>query len=77
MDAPLSSTYIVAVVKGVEMLGDGVWAQELLHSVQNFEIPSHHCEKFYGGLACEAWLVGQASFNSGEEQTMVNLGARP
>jgi hypothetical protein len=44
--------------------------------VQNFEIPSHHCGKMYGGLACKAWLVVQASLNFGEEQTMVNLRAR-
>jgi hypothetical protein len=27
----------------------------------------------YGGVACKAWLVVQASLNFGEEQTKVNL----
>jgi hypothetical protein len=43
-------------------------------SGQNLEIP---CGKLYGGLACKAWLVVQASLNFGEEQTMVNLKSRP
>jgi hypothetical protein len=59
------------------MLGDGVWAPEKFCSVKNFEIPFHHCGRLYGGLACKAWLVAQASFNFGEEQTMVNLKATP
>jgi hypothetical protein len=65
------------VVRRVETFGDGVWIQELFCSVQNFEIPSHHCGKMFGGMACKAWLVVQASLNFGEEQTMVNLRARP
>jgi hypothetical protein len=63
MDAPFSCASIEVVVKRVETLGGGVWVQELFCSVQNFEIPSHHCGKMYGGLACKAWLVVQASLN--------------
>jgi hypothetical protein len=63
MDSSLSCASIEVVVKRVETFGDGVWAQELFLSVQNFEIPSHHCGKLYGGLACKAWLVVQASLN--------------
>jgi hypothetical protein len=77
MDAPLSYASIEAIVKRVETFGGGVWAQELFCSVQNFEIPHHNCGKLYGGLACKAWLVVQASLYFGEEQTMVNLRARP
>jgi hypothetical protein len=61
----------------VETFGGGVWGQDLFFSVQNFEIPSHHCGKLYGGLAYKAWLVVQTSLNFGGEQTMVNLIARP
>jgi hypothetical protein len=63
MDAPFSCASNEVVVKRVETSGDGVWAQELFLSVQNFEIPSHHCGKVYGRLACKAWLVVQASLN--------------
>jgi hypothetical protein len=77
MDSSLSCASTVVVVKRVETFGDHVWAQQLFCSVQNFEIPSLHCGKMYGGLACKAWLVVQASLNFGEEQTMVNLRARP
>jgi hypothetical protein len=75
MDSSLSCASIEVVVKRVEMLGDGVWAQGLFCPAQSFEIPSHHCGKLYGGLACKAWLVVQASLNFGEEQTMV--GCKP
>jgi hypothetical protein len=75
--SPWTLLSLVHVVKSIETFGDGVWAQEQFCSVQNFETPSHHCGKSYGGLACKAWLVVQASLNFGEEQTMVNLGARP
>jgi hypothetical protein len=62
MDSSLSFASIEIVVKRVETLGGGVWAQELFFSVQNFEIPSHHCGKLYGGLACKAcWWGKQAS----------------
>jgi hypothetical protein len=77
MDAPFSCASNEVVVKRVEMLGDGVWAQELFCPAQSFEILSHHCGKLYGGLACKAWLVVRASLTFGEEQTMVNLEARP
>jgi hypothetical protein len=81
MDSSLSCASIKLAVKIVETLGDsdsdGVWAQELFCTVQNFGIPSHDCGKLYGGLAHKEWLVVQASFNFGEEQTMVNLKARP
>jgi hypothetical protein len=77
MDSFLSCAYNEVLVKRVETFGDGVWAQELCFPAQNFEIPSHHCGKMYGRLACKAWLVVQASLNFGEEQTMVNLRARP
>jgi hypothetical protein len=65
MDSSLSCASIEAVIKRVETFGGGVWAQELfcLLLVRNFEIPSHHCGKLYGGLACMAWLVVQASLN--------------
>jgi hypothetical protein len=63
MDTSLSCASNEVVVKRVETFGDGVWAQELFYSVQNFETPSHHCGKMYGGLACKAWLVVQASLN--------------
>jgi hypothetical protein len=77
MDTSLSSSSIKLVIKRVEMLGDGVWAQELFCSVPSFEISSHHCRNLFGGLACKAWQVAQARFNFGEEQTVVNLKARP
>jgi hypothetical protein len=77
MDSSLSCASNEVVVKRVETFGDGVWAQQLFCPAQNFEIPSHDCGKLYGGLACKAWLVVQASLNFGEEQTMVNLRARP
>jgi hypothetical protein len=77
MDSSLSCASNEVVVKRVETFGDAVWAQQLFCPVQNFEIPSHDCGKLYGGLACKAWLVVQASLNFGEEQTMVNLRARP
>jgi hypothetical protein len=63
MDSSLSCAPNEVVVKRVDTLGAGVWAQELICSVQNVEIPSHHCGKMYGGLACKAWLVVQASLN--------------
>jgi hypothetical protein len=77
MHSSLSCASNEEVVKRVDTLGDGVWAQELICSAQNFEIPSHHCGKVYAGLACKAWLVVQASLNFGGEQTMVNLKTRP
>jgi hypothetical protein len=63
MDSPLSCASIEVIVKRLETFGGGVWAQELICSAQNFEIPSHDCWKMYGGLACKAWLVVQASLN--------------
>jgi hypothetical protein len=63
MDSSLSCASIEVAVKRVEMLGDGLWTQQLFFSGQNFEIPSHYCGKLYGGLACKAWLVVQASLN--------------
>jgi hypothetical protein len=63
MDSSLSCASNKVVVKRVETFGGGVWGQELFCSVQIFEIPSHHCEKLYGGPACKAWLVVQASLN--------------
>jgi hypothetical protein len=77
MDPSLSCASNEVVVKTVETFGGGVWAQELFCSGQNFEIPSHHCGKLYGWMACKAWLMVQASLNFGEEKTMVNLKARP
>jgi hypothetical protein len=77
MDPFLSCASNEVVVKRVETIGDGVWGQELFCPAQNFEIPSHNCGKMYGGLTCKAWHVVQESFNFGEEQTMVNLKARP
>jgi hypothetical protein len=77
MDSSLSCASNEVAVKRVETFGGGVWAQELFCSVQNFENPSHHCGKLYGGLACKAWQVEQASLNFDEEQTMVSLRARP
>jgi hypothetical protein len=52
MDPSFSCASNEVFVKRVEMLGDGVWANKRFFSVQNFEIPSHHCGKLYGGLAC-------------------------
>jgi hypothetical protein len=66
-----------AALKIIETFGGGVLAPKKFFSVQNFEIPSHHCGKLYGGLACRAWLVVQACFKLGEEHSMVNLRARP
>jgi hypothetical protein len=63
MEAPFSCASNEVVVKRVETFGDGVWAQELFCPAQGFEIPSHDCWKLYGGLACKAWLVVQASLN--------------
>jgi hypothetical protein len=63
MDSSLTCASIEVVVKRVETLVGGVWAQELFCSAQNFEIPSHYCGKLYGGRACKAWLVVQASLN--------------
>jgi hypothetical protein len=63
MDSSLSCASNEVLAKRVETFGDGVWAQELFCPAQNFEIPSHHCGKVYGGLACKAWLVVQASLN--------------
>jgi hypothetical protein len=77
MDSSLSCASNELVVKRVGTFGGGVWAQEVFRSVQNFEISSHHCGKLYGGLACNAGLVVQASLNFGEEQMMVNLEDRP
>jgi hypothetical protein len=77
MDSSLSCASIEVVAKRVETFVDGVWAQQLFFSGQNFEIPSQALGNLYGGLACKAWLGVQASLNSGEEQTMVNLEDRP
>jgi hypothetical protein len=63
MDYSLSCASNEVVVKRVDTLGDGVWAQELFFPAQNFEIPSHYCGKLYDGLAWKAWLVVQASLN--------------
>jgi hypothetical protein len=60
MDSSLSCASNEVLVKRVETFGDGVWAQQLFCPDQ---IPSHHCGKMYGGLACKAWLVVQASLN--------------
>jgi hypothetical protein len=63
MDSSLSCASNEVAVKRVETFGGGVWAQELFCPAQNFGIPSHHCMKMYGGLACKAWLLVQASLN--------------
>jgi hypothetical protein len=67
MDSSLSCASIDVVVKRVETFGGGLWARKKYCSGQSFEIPSYQCGKLYGGLACKAWLVVQASFNFGEE----------
>jgi hypothetical protein len=63
MDSSLSCASIEEDFKRVETFGGGLWAHELFCPVLSFEIPSHHCGKLYGGLACKAWLVVQASLN--------------
>jgi hypothetical protein len=63
MDSSLSCAPNEVVVKRVETFGDGVWAQDLFCPAHNLELPSHDCGKLYGGLACKAWLVVQASLN--------------
>jgi hypothetical protein len=73
MHSSLSCASNEVVVKRVDTFGGGVWAQELFFSVQNFEIPSHHCGKLYGELACKAWLVVQASLNFGGEPQNLTL----
>jgi hypothetical protein len=53
MDPSLSLASIKLVIKIVETIGDsdGVWAQELFCTVQNFGIPSHDCGKvWWAGL---------------------------
>jgi hypothetical protein len=78
MDSSLSSASIAVVIKRVETFGDGVLAPELFCPAQNFQIPSHHCGKTYGGLAGLKDMAGGASKPQlGEEQIMVNLRARP
>jgi hypothetical protein len=74
MDSSLSCASNEVVVKRVETL---VMVFGPKSCFAQLEIPSHHCGKMYGGLACKAWLVVQASLNFGEEQTRVNLEDRP
>jgi hypothetical protein len=71
MESSLFYVPIEVVVKRVVTSGDGLWVQKQFCTGKNFEIPSRHCWKLYGGLACKAWLVVQASFNFGQEQTEV------